>query len=228
MTVCRIVKAPALLALFGVIFVAVVRYAAVAETQVSAFTDGRDGKTYKTIVIGGKTWMAENLNIKTDNPYDSWCYDNDESNCEKYGRLYNWSAAKTACPAGWHLPSREEWGDLAKAAGGTDKYGTAGKAGRNLKAKSGWKNSYNNRYWFNVGTDDYGFSALPGGYRCGYRCGNYFSSGNFDDAGNGGYWWTATEANGGVYGRDMYYDDGRINENYVDKGYGFSVRCLGN
>jgi uncharacterized protein (TIGR02145 family) len=97
--------------------------------------------------------MAENLNIKTDG---SWCYDNDESNCDKYGRLYNWNAAKTACPAGWHLPSREEWGNLAKAAGGTGEYGTGGKAGKKLKAKSGWDNKGN-------GTDDYGFSVLLGG-----------------------------------------------------------------
>jgi hypothetical protein len=106
--------------------------------------------TYKTVTVGGKTWMAENLNVKTDG---SWCYDNKESNCEKYGRLYSWNAAMTACPAGWHLPSRDEWGELAKAAGGRWKYGTGGKAGKKLKAKSGWNGKGN-------GTDDYGFSAL--------------------------------------------------------------------
>jgi uncharacterized protein (TIGR02145 family) len=210
MTVGRIVKAPALLALLGVIFVAGVKYAAVAETQTSTFTDGRDGKTYKTVVIGGKTWMAENLNIETEG---SWCYDNKESNCEKYGRLYNWKAAKTACPAGWHLPLREEWGDLAKAVGGSGKYGTGGKAGKKLKSTSGWNNKGN-------GTDDYGFSALPGGYR--------YTDGNFDDAGYYGHWWTATEGDAGnAYYRDMYYDHDNVNENGDGKGIGFSVRCRG-
>jgi uncharacterized protein (TIGR02145 family) len=119
-----------------------------ASQSSTAFTGGRDGKAYKTVVIGGKTWMAENLNVETEG---SWCYDNKESNCEKYGRLYTWNAAKTACPAGWHLPSREEWGDWARAAGGSGKYGTGGKAGKKLKSTYGWNNGN--------GTDDYRFSA---------------------------------------------------------------------
>jgi uncharacterized protein (TIGR02145 family) len=209
MTVGRIVKAPALLALFCVIFVAGVRYATVAETQTPAFTDGRDGKTYKTVVIGGKAWMAENLNIVTEG---SWCYDNKESNCEKYGRLYNWKAAKTACPAGWRLPSRKEWGDLAKAAGGSGKYGAGGKkAGKKLKSTYGWNNNGN-------GADNFGFSALPGGSRD--------TNGDFLNAGYYGHWWTATEGNaGGAYYRFMHYDYDYVNELNNDKGRGFSVRC---
>jgi uncharacterized protein (TIGR02145 family) len=210
MRVGRVVKAPAFLALLGVIFVAGVRYAAIAETQTSMFTDGRNGKTYKTTEIGGKTWMAENLNIETEG---SWCYDNKESNCEKYGRLYNWKAAKTACPAGWHLPSREEWGDLARAADGSGKYGsTGGKAGKKLKSTSGWNNKGN-------GTDDCGFSALPGGH---------YYGGGFDIAGNYGHWWTVTEIDAGyAYFRIMYYDDDSVFEYWGPKSNGFSVRCVG-
>jgi uncharacterized protein (TIGR02145 family) len=205
-----IVKTPALLALFGVIFVAGVKYAAVAETQTSTFADGRNGKTCRTVVIGGKTWMAENMNVAT---VGSWCYDNKEYNCKKYGRLYNWKAANTVCPAGWHLPSREEWGDLAKAAGGRRKYGTGGKAGKKLKSKSGWMNNGN-------GTDDYGFSALPGGYR-------YYTVDSFYGAGHG-YWWTATEQ--GIYSayyRSMYYGNGAVYEGVGYESGGFSVRCVG-
>jgi hypothetical protein len=81
---------------------------------VGKFTDGRDGQTYKTVTIDGKTWMAQNLNYKAEG---SWCYNDDESNGNIYGRLYDWDTAKTACPVGWHLPTRQEWDDLVAYVG---------------------------------------------------------------------------------------------------------------
>jgi uncharacterized protein (TIGR02145 family) len=99
------------------------------------------------VTLGGKKWMKKNLNVER---ADSWCYDNDASNCAKYGRLYTWEAAMTACPSGWHLPSSAEWDALVNAVGSP--------AGTKRKAKSGWNYDGN-------GTDTYGFSALPGGYR---------------------------------------------------------------
>ena len=78
--------------------------------------DVRNGfsQTYRTITIGSQTWMAENLNYETLN---SWCYENLQRNCNKYGRLYTWAAASTACPSGWHLPSVAEWEILLKNVG---------------------------------------------------------------------------------------------------------------
>ena len=102
----------------------------------NSFTDSRDGKIYKKVTIGSQTWMGENLNY---NASGSKCYDNLNSNCETYGRLYNWETAnKAACPSGWHLPTKAEWDVLGDDA-------------KNLKATS-----------FG-GTNGYGFSALPGG-----------------------------------------------------------------
>jgi uncharacterized protein (TIGR02145 family) len=181
-----------------------------------SFTDSRDGKKYRTVKIGTQTWMAENLNYKTG---QSWCYDNDESNCNRYGRLYDWNTALTVCPRGWHLPSRQEWDNLSQAVGGIRKPDDDGNidwvgAGEKLKAASGWNNNGNS-------TDEYGFSALPGGSR-------HIGGGSFYDAGSNGDWWSATaDGSGRVYGRGMSSDNDYVYEYYYDVDNGFSVRCVG-
>jgi len=177
----------------------------VPETP-NTFTDTRDGQTYKTVKIGEQTWMAQNINYQTQTG-QSWCYGNDNSKCNEYGRLYDWNTAKTVCMPGWHLPSRQEWSNLVNVAGG-DK-----KAGKKLKAKNGWNNKGN-------GTDGFGFSALPGGYR-------YYSPGAFRYAGYGGDWWTATEIGADLaYTRAMYYGYDYVREDNYLKSCGFSVRCV--
>ncbi|GAA3555718.1 FISUMP domain-containing protein [Snuella lapsa] len=81
------------------------------------FTDPRDGQVYEIVTIGDQTWFAENLNYDTaDN--SSTCYDGNSDNCFIYGRLYSGDAAQTACPDGWHLPSKEEWETLIDYLGG--------------------------------------------------------------------------------------------------------------
>lgn len=87
------------------------------EEIFGSLTDPRDGKTYKTVKIGNKVWMAENLNY--DAGSGSWCYDNSSSNCSQYGRLYNWETAKRVAPAGWHLPSKSEFETLLNNLGGS-------------------------------------------------------------------------------------------------------------
>jgi len=109
------------------------------------FTDPRDGKQYKTVKIGEQVWMAENLNWEGTG---CW-YNNSPILGNTFGRLYTWDEALKAVPPGWHLPTDDEWQKLVDFAGG-------GRiAGGKLRAKDGWDGN---------GTDDFGFSALPGGY----------------------------------------------------------------
>jgi len=178
-----------------------------AAQQTGTFTDSRDGQKYKTVKIGNQTWMAENLRFKIG---DSWCYENSADSCAKYGRLYDWHMTKFACPKGWHLPSKGEWTELVTVVGSST-------AGKKLRSKSGWNNMKDGSS--GNGTDDYGFSALPGGGRD--------SGGDFYYVGTFGSWWTATEGKSGyAYSRSMYYYDDYVNEGDDGKDYGFSVRCV--
>ena len=158
--------------------------------------------------------MAENLNYEAKG---SKCYDNKPANCQKYGRLYDWNTAMKACPSGWKLPSQQEWESLADAIGGnisSDDCADCYEVSK-LKSKNGWNESN--------GTDDYGFSALPGGISYpGYGA----DCGNFCEVGELGYWWTATTANS----EDIAYI--WVMSDYTDiwngsyKTKGLSVRCI--
>lgn len=179
------------------------------------FTDTRDNKTYKTVKIGNQTWMAENLSY--DIGIDCWAYNNNENYVDTYGRLYHWEAAKAACPTGWHLPTDDEWKKLEMAIGMSlseaDKTLWRGtNEGTKLKTTSGWYNNEN-------GTDDFYFSALPGGFRN--------TVGDFVAFNYEGRWWSATEVN------DKWAYNRAIRHNYTQvwrtnplKGYGYSVRCV--
>jgi uncharacterized protein (TIGR02145 family) len=85
-----------------------------------------DGNTYKVVKIGKQVWMAENLKVTKDrdgNAIKSYCFDDDEGNCEKLGRLYTWDVALKVSPDGWHLPSNEEWKTLIDHLGGESEAG---------------------------------------------------------------------------------------------------------
>jgi uncharacterized protein (TIGR02145 family) len=145
--------------------------------------------------------MAENLNYEPSTG-NSWCYENDTSNCGKYGRLYDWATAKAVCPSNWHLPTKDDWDTLINNVGGSDT------AGKHLKSTSGWN-----------GLDTYGFSALPGGYRV--------TDGRFLNAGGSGNWWSASEyVAGRAYYWVMYYNGDNAGWDVNELSAGFSVRCV--
>jgi len=200
---------------------------------VGEMTDSRDGQTYKTVKIGTQTWMAENLNFKTDS---SFCYDNVDSNCTKYGRLYSWSAAMDSvgewstdgkgcgykklcspthpvrgiCPEGWHLPSKDEWNNLFNAVGGEDV------AGKMLKSVSGWKD-YSEKD--GNGSDAYSFAVLPAGIRG--------PLGGYGDEGRFANFLTSTEYSwGNAYELTMYNENDIAHIYNLFKYNGHSVRCL--
>ena len=164
------------------------------------FTDSRDGKTYKTVVIGTQTWIAENLAYKTSS--GCWAYNNDTTNVVKCGYLYNWKTAKVACPAGWHLSTESEWTTLIDYLGGEDN------AESKLKSAKDWN-----------GTNESGFTALPAGY----------SGGGFFYLGNGATFWTDMgDGSGKAWFRDLMTDHGGGFRGDYDESEGFSVRCVKN
>lgn len=187
--------------------------------------DIRDGNVYPFVTIGTQTWMAKNLAYlpsvnahldisSTDATYHVFGFDGTEvqfadnnGNYSLYGVLYNWHAATKSCPSGWHLPTAAEWDTLIEFAHGP-KY-----AGEVLKSKTGWNTTTSER-----GNDEYGFSALPGGYHDGS---------NIDNAGNYGYWWSGTPSEDtSAYYQTMYYYDKTMPTRVRNKYFGFSVRCL--
>jgi len=166
------------------------------------FTDSRDGRRYGAISVGYLIWMTENLNYTGHANGRSWCYDDIASNCAKYGRLYDWDAAMSACPAGWNVPTHLNWNDLISNAGGSTAASTA------LKSEApGWD-----------GTNTLGFSALPGGSR--------EVDGNFYGAEANGNWWTASEGGDNALSRVIFSGTGNTRQHEDPKGMGYSVRCV--
>ena len=169
----------------------------------TSVTDSRDGQVYPTVQIGNQCWLQKNINYQTGN---SWCYANNSSNCDTYGRLYDWHTALGVCPSGWHLPGDEEWTALTTFLGGEFL------AGEKMKSASGW-------YYYGNGTNSSGFTALPGG-NC-YR--NDLFNGRLSRA----YFWSATEVSStNAWNRHLYSNKEDVSRDIYDKTHGFSVRCL--
>lgn len=162
---------------------------ALSQTNNETFVDPRDSKIYKISRIGNQIWMAENLawlpsldyygSDRFSKSYKIYSTESDvESNSEdltivkqsdsytKYGVLYNYHAANTACPSGWHLPSDKEWQELETFLGmdpdeinKINIWRESGSVGRQLKSTIDWQDSDNIEPKNNID-----FNALPAGY----------------------------------------------------------------
>ena len=176
--------------------------------------DRRDNQFYQVVTIGKLTWMTENLNYETGS--GSYCYGSTDEekaeNCATYGRLYTWDVARSVCPQGWHLPEMSEWEALYDAVGD---YTMDNNGGTKLKAPMGWETSENSE----VGTNDFGFSALPAGYRG--------QNGEFSYIGKGAYFWTSSvKDNSKVEAVHLVYDDDRAYSGSDEMDVAYSVRCV--
>ncbi len=189
-----------------------------------------DGNEYDTVVIGTQVWLGENLKttkynngvsipLVTDNTQwasmssAAFCwYGNYPGYKENWGALYNWYAAKVSflCPAGYHVPSNEEWQTLIDYLGGEEI------AGDKLK-------STGNQFWEsgNHATNESGFTAMPGGYRSHY-------DGLFSHMRLLGSWWSSSPGRDDVNGYrvDMYASWSGAYLMGLSKQAGFSVRCV--
>ena len=193
----------------------------------AAIQDSRDSQIYQYKTIGTQVWMTENLaylpsvvgpatESVTDPYYYVYGYDGTvvddakaTSNYTIYGVLYNWTAALSACPPDWHLPSDAEWTTL------TDYLGGESVAGGKMKEAG-------IAHWWspNTGaTNESGFTALPGGCR--------YYDGAFTNFRTTGYWWSSTQhIDGSAGNRNLSYANSSVGKPYGYLDYGFSVRCL--
>jgi len=198
-----------------------------------------DGVNYEEyVVIGTQTWQKRNLNYEVEG---SRCYEDSPSYCAKYGRLYDWVTAmalpsycneitctdliktphRGICPEGWHIPSNADWNTLIKFVNPNcsdiTSMNSCEGAGRKLKAKRGWSGDGNI-----PGTDDFGFSALPGGY-------DVEGGINFSRVGSTGNWWSSSESPYVIsyaINIEMFYSSNNIDWSEDFKSKLQSVRCV--
>ena len=185
-----------------------------------------ENQTYNSVKIGTQCWFKENLNVGSRidgsqnqdpaNPtVEKYCFNNDEANCDTYGGLYQWDelmknstteGAQGICPAGWHIPTDEEWITLTNFLGGESVAGTK------LKSATGWLDNGN-------GTNVSGFTGLPNGNR-----GN---DGNFNDLTKLSYFWSSSQSGASeAWNRKLHFDTETVTSYNSFKTNGFAVRCL--
>lgn len=153
----------------------------------------------------GKQWTTQNLNVNT---VQSYCYDDAEVNCRRYGRLYTWESARRGCQLlgdGWRLPTNHEWREMAKQYGGLREEGEdKGKAAYAALLIGGSS----------------GFNAVLGGGRT--------DSGEYARLEAHGFYWTASESDPTMA---WFYNFGKgalfLNRHRDgEKARAFSVRCV--
>jgi len=166
--------------------------------------DSRDNIIYKTIKIGSQIWMAENLRYKA--PKGSFAFDNDELIAERFGRLYDWETAITACPCGWHLPTNPEWNLLVDFLGGENI------AGSKMKSAIGWESTTE------IAINS-GFSVLGAGYR--------HDDGTFGSLGANANFWSGTPVESElIWGRNLNYTFGKVALRQYNRSNFYSIRCV--
>jgi uncharacterized protein (TIGR02145 family) len=170
------------------------------------FKDSRDNRVYQWAKIGKKVWMAENLKYHTN--IGSWFYNNDSVNQSTFGVLYDWSAASSSCPKGWHLPSDQEWDNLIKENGGSNLA-----AGNLVQADTANKNIRKK-----VSETGKTISTFLGGVR--------HADGAFTGQGIWGGFWSSTTTEDGAKNYLFARGDKAIGVSTNDKESGFSVRCV--
>lgn len=201
------------------------------------FIDNRDGNQYQALRIGTQTWMTKNLAyLPSVSPssvgsgsspyYYVYAYEGDSVEeaiamdymYKDYGVLYNWEAAKTACPEGWHLPSDKEWKTLEIFCGmsplevDAEDIRSSGKVGLKLKSTSGWNRNYLDDSSGN-GDNSSGFTVVPGGSRDNTRVFLY--------QGDIAYFWSSD-----AWARSISSSDVGVFRTSAYYGNGYSVRCI--
>lgn len=173
-------------------------------SSANEFVDDRDDATYALVTFGKQKWFARNLNFRTSG---SFCYDDDDANCDANGRLYTFAAAQKACPTGSHLGSDDDWKDLEASLGMSDSdldeegYSTprGTDEGTTLKKKNG-------------------FGAKMAGFRGGAA---------YDALGDRTYFWTSTTRGSDVWRRRIAAAEStvfRFTNPPAD--FAISVRCV--
>ncbi len=184
--------------------------AAVSPRPPDRFTDPRDGYAYAVVAFGKAQWFAENLRFRT---ADSRCYENDEANCADHGRLYRFDDALEACPAGWRVPSEEDWRALERRIGLSD---------ADLEKERGRGEPHGRRLKFG---GDTGFNVRYSGWIDPHRADSSRAMGR-----NAAYW-TSTAAppddvSATAWHRDVATDRNSIWRSPVNVTYWLSVRCV--
>ncbi len=184
----------------------------VIKPDFGLLTDNRGEKeiTYKTVQIGNKEWMAENLRYaKGERGTDYFSADGNSENDAQYGYYYTWDAATDACPSGWRLPSKDDFEELLKTVEFTKNSDSAFLA---LIANSpAWIN------YSNEGGDDFGFNVLPAGA---YLSGTYTKLGIYAS------FWASTDGGSSLRAYHANFNNEEISVKLYSKVSGFSVRCL--
>ena len=207
-----------------------------ADAPEGTVCDERDGFIYHRVVIGHQVWLKENLNF--DAPL-SWCYDGKASNCTKFGRLYQWTSAlgldskyssvsaagvigrrhRGVCPEGFRIPTSDDMKTLVETvvrSNENDGVNDEG-VGTSLKSSGLWSTSEEAP----LGSDRYGFSANPAGYRN--------ARGKSLYAGKETSFWIAEESNSPTHAPywNLYYGNSDFLGGYNNlKTVAYSVRCL--